>query len=286
MILTSQKTINSKISCKGVGVHSGTEATLTFNPAPINSGIIFRRTDVPKEQSIIKARYDNVVGTNLGTSLTNEFGIKVSTVEHLMASIWGCGIDNLYIDINGGEIPIMDGSSEPFIFLFECAGIKDQEEPRKIIEILKNVRVEEEDKFAEVSPAKEFSIDLEIAFEDKIIGHQIFAYNPTSSSFKNNISRARTFGFKHEIEYLHKIGLAKGGSLDNAILVDNGKIVNKEGLRYIDEFVRHKALDFVGDIYLSGYFIIGAFKASKTGHKVNNMLLRELFKDDSNYRII
>jgi len=286
MTSKSQKTINSKISCKGIGVHSGNHALMTFVPAPVNTGIVFRRTDFDKEQSLIKAKYNNVVGTNLGTSLINKHGAKVSTVEHLMAAIWGCNIDNLYIDIEGEEIPIMDGSSEPFIFLFECAGIKTQSEPRKIIEILKEVRVEEGDKFAQVKPSREFSIELEVEFSHEKVSKQKFVYKPDSTSFKNDISRARTFGFKHEIEALHKMNLAKGGSLDNAILIDEGKIINKEGLRYKDELVRHKALDFIGDVYLSGYFITGAFKAYKTGHKLNNMLMHELFKDKSNYRII
>ena len=282
----SQKTINSKISCKGIGVHSGNHASMTFSPAPVNSGIIFRRTDFDSKKSLIKAKYDNVIGTNLGTSLTNEHGAKVSTVEHLMAAIWGCGIDNLYIDIQGEEIPIMDGSSEPFIFLFECAGIKTQEEARKFIEITREIRVEEDDKFAQVSPSKDFSIELEVAFEHQKISKQKFIYEPESTSFKNDISRARTFGFKHEIDALHKMNLAKGGSLDNAIVIDNGNVINQEGLRYEDELVRHKALDFVGDVYLSGHFIIGAFKAYKTGHKLNNMLMHELFSSKDNYRIV
>ncbi|MBL6665003.1 MAG: UDP-3-O-acyl-N-acetylglucosamine deacetylase [Rickettsiales bacterium] len=286
MILKSQKTINSKISCKGIGVHSGKNASITFYPAPTDTGIIFRRTDFDKDKSHIRAKYDNVIGTNLGTSLINKHGAKVSTVEHLMAAIWGCGIDNLYIDISGEEIPIMDGSSEPFIFLFECAGIKTQNQPRKVIEILQTIRVEEDDKFAQVRPSKDFSIELEVEFSKQKIAKQKFIYNPESTSFKNDISRARTFGFKHEIEALHKMNLAKGGSLDNAIVIDNGKVINKEGLRYENELVRHKALDFVGDVYLSGYFIIGAFKAYKTGHKLNNMLMHELFSNKDNYRII
>lgn len=286
MISKSQKTINSKISCKGIGVHSGTHAIMTFEPAPINTGIVFIRTDYDEDKGHIKAKYDNVIGTNLGTSLTNEFGAKVSTVEHLMAAIWGCGIDNLFIKIQGDEIPIMDGSSEPFIFLFECAGIKNQNEPRKFIEILKTIKVSEDDKFAQVSPAKEFSIELEVEFAHQKISKQKFVYKPESTSFKNDISRARTFGFKHEIDQLHKMGLAKGGSLDNAILIDNGQIINSEGLRYDDELVRHKSLDFVGDVYLSGYYIVGAFKAYKTGHKLNNMLMHELFSNQENYRII
>jgi UDP-3-O-[3-hydroxymyristoyl] N-acetylglucosamine deacetylase len=216
MISISQKTVNSRISCSGIGLHSGEHASITLIPAPCNSGIIFRRTDIGGENGVVKANYKNVIGTNLGTTLTNEFGAKVSTIEHLMAAIWGCGIDNLYIDIDGPEVPIMDGSSEPFVFLIECAGIETQEEQRRVIEIMKKVRVEEKDKFIEVEPSREFSIDLHIDFNHKEIQQQKFDYHSTFTSFKNDICRARTFGFKHEIDQMHKMGLAKGGSLDNA----------------------------------------------------------------------
>lgn len=285
MISISQKTVNSKISCSGIGLHNGLRSSITLLPAPCNSGIIFRRTDL-SENNVIKANYKNVVGTNLGTTLTNEFGAKVSTIEHLMAAIWGCGIDNLFIDIGSPEVPIMDGSSEPFVFLIECAGINIQEEPRRVLEIMKTVRVEDGDKFIEVEPSRDFVIDLHIDFNHKAIHSQKFDYHSTFTSFKNDICRARTFGFKHEIDQLHKMGLAKGGSLDNAILVDETGIVNQGGLRYNDEFVRHKTLDFIGDIFLAGYFILGHFKASKAGHGINNKLLHKLFEDESSWRVI
>ncbi len=284
MFNISQKTINSKINCSGVGLHSGIKVSISLLPAPCNSGIVFHRTDV--ENGIVKADYRNVVDTKLGTTITNEFGVKISTIEHLMAAIWGCGIDNLIIEINNAEVPIMDGSSEPFIFLIECAGINIQEEPRRIVEIMKKVRVEEGDKFVEIEPSKDFSIDLHIDFNNKHIQEHKFDYHSNFNSFKNDVCRARTFGFKHEIEHLHKLGLAKGGSLDNAILVDENGIVNKEGLRYSDEFVRHKALDFIGDMYLAGHYIIGHFNASKSGHGINNKMLHELFKDKSAWRLV
>jgi UDP-3-O-[3-hydroxymyristoyl] N-acetylglucosamine deacetylase len=286
MIPISQKTINSKISCNSVGLHSGENITMTLLPAPCDNGIIFRRTDVEKNRNSIKADYRNVVTTNLGTTIANEFGTKVATIEHLMAAIWGCGIDNLFVELDGAEIPIMDGSSEPFVFLIECAGINMQEQPRRIIEVLKKIRVEENDKFIEVEPAKEFALDLHIDFNHKQIREQTFDYCATFTSFKNDISRARTFGFKHEIDQLHKMGLAKGGTLDNAILVDENGIVNKGGLRYENEFVRHKTLDFLGDIYLAGHYIVGHFKASKAGHGINNKMLHALFEDKSAFRII
>lgn len=286
MIVTSQKTINSKISCSGVGLHSGVDVLISLLPAHCDTGIIFKRTDVDADKSIIKAFYKNVVATNLGTTIANEFGVKVSTIEHLMAAIWGCGIDNLVIEINGPEVPIMDGSSEPFVFLIECAGTNIQDKPRQVIEIMKKVSIEENGKSIEVSPSKEFAIDLHIDFDHKQIQQQKFDYVSTFASFKNDLCRARTFGFKHEIEKMHSMGLAKGGSLDNAILIDDNGVVNEEGLRYGDEFVRHKTLDFIGDIYLAGHYIIGHFKASKSGHAINNKILHELFKDESAWRLI
>jgi UDP-3-O-[3-hydroxymyristoyl] N-acetylglucosamine deacetylase len=286
MINISQKTINNKISCNSVGLHSGEKVNMTLLPAPCNSGIIFRRIDVEEGKNEVKASYQNVVSTNLGTTIANEHGTKVLTVEHLMAAIWGSGIDNLIVELDGQEIPIMDGSSKPFIFLIECAGIQSQEAQRKIIEIMKNIRVEDGDKFVEVEPAKEFALDLEIEFQNKKIGKQNFSYRNDLSSFKNDISGARTFCLKEEIEHMNKLGLAKGGSLNNAIVVDGIDIVNKNGLRYENEFVRHKTLDFIGDIYLANHYIIGHFKASKAGHGINNAILRKIFSDQENWRLV
>lgn len=286
MLSINQKTINDKITCSGIGLHSGCQALITLIPAPCNSGIIFKRTDLKEGENIIKANYKNVVSTNLGTSLINEFGAKISTIEHFMAAIWGCGIDNLLVEIDGPEIPIMDGSSEPFVFLIECCGIKIQEEQRQILEILKSVKVEDGDKFIEVLPAKNFSIDLHIDFNHPQIPSQNLKYDSGLNSFKNDISRARTFGFKNDIENLHKVGLAKGGSLDNAVLIDDNGIVNSEGLRYENEFIRHKMLDFIGDIFLSGFFIVGHFSASKSGHGINNKLLHKLFEKEECWRLV
>lgn len=259
---------------------------MTLLPAPCNSGIIFRRIDVEKSKSEIKATYQNVVSTNLGTTIANEFGTRVATIEHLMAAIWGSGIDNLIVELNSEEIPIMDGSSAPFVFLIECAGINIQEEQRRIIEITKKIRVEEGDKFIEITPAKEFSLDLHIDFNHKQIAKQKFDYHQTTTSFKNDISRARTFCFRHEIEHMQKIGLARGGSLKNAIVVGDEGVVNEGGLRYSDEFARHKTLDFLGDMYLAGHFIIGHFKASKAGHGINNKILRELFAKEDSWKMV
>jgi UDP-3-O-[3-hydroxymyristoyl] N-acetylglucosamine deacetylase len=286
MFISSQKTINSKVSCNGIGLHSGTNTTITLFPAPCDTGIVFRRTDISDTNGAIKANYKNVVDTNLGTTIANEFGTKVSTIEHLMAAIWGCGIDNLFVDISAPEVPIMDGSSEPFVFLIECAGVNIQDKPRHLIEVMKTIKIEDKDKMIEVSPSKDFSVNLHIDFDHKHVQQQTFDYKSTFASFKNDLCRARTFGFKHEIEQLHKMGLAKGGSLNNAILIGDDGVVNEEGLRYRDELVRHKTLDFIGDIYLAGYYILGQFVGSKTGHNINNKMLHKLLQDESAWRLI
>ena len=286
MLNISQKTINSKISCSSVGLHSGRNVVMTLLPAPCNSGIIFRRVDVEKGKNEIKAIYKNVITTNLGTTIANEFGTKVATIEHLMAAIWGSGIDNLIVELDSEEIPIMDGSSAPFIFLIECAGINLQQEQRRIIEITKKIRVEDKDKFIEITPSSEFSLDLHVDFDHKHVPKQKFDYHSTMTSFKNDISRARTFCFQHEIDHMHKLGLAKGGSLKNAIVVGEDGIVNEGGLRYQDEFVRHKTLDFLGDMYLAGHYIIGHFAASKSGHGINNKFLHELFANPDSWRLV
>lgn len=286
MINPLQKTINSKVSCVGVGIHSGQQASITIYPADCDSGITFCRTDVDIRQSIIKADYKNVATTNLGTTIANEFGVKVSTIEHLMAAIWGCDIDNLYIEINGSEIPIMDGSSWPFVFLIECAGIIEQEKPRNFLEITDNFEIYDDDKFIKISPSRELVIDLEIDFNHQKIKHQSFSFNPNCNSFKNDICRARTFGFKSDVERMHKMGLGKGGSLNNAIIIDDEGIINDEGLRYNNELARHKTLDFIGDIFLCGYHIIGKFHTHKSGHSLNNKMLHQLFLDKTKWRII
>ncbi len=286
MHIISQRTINSKVSCSGIGIHSGVKVLMTLNPAPINSGIIFKRTDVEDAKSLVKANYKNVVETTLGTTIANEFGVKISTIEHFMAAIWGSGIDNMLIEIDNQEVPILDGSSEPFVFLLECAGINIQDAARQIIEIIKPVRIEDGDKFVEVAPAKEFSLDFHIDFPHKSIQKQSFNFHSSLASFKNDICCARTFGFKNEIEYLHSQGLARGGSLENAIVIDDDGVMNKEGLRYNNELARHKALDFIGDIYLAGYYISGQFNANKSGHSLNNKMLHKLLADQSSWRFV
>lgn len=281
-----QKTIHHKVSCNGIGLHSGKEVKMTLLPAQDNQGIIFTRTDVRDKNNIIHANYQNVTQTTLGTVISNKDGVYVSTIEHLMAALWCLKIDNLIIEVDNVELPILDGSSEPFIFLLECAGSNITKEPRKIIEILKEVTIEDGDKFLKVKPALDFAIDLEIDFKHPQIKKTKFRFDDTKCSFKSDISRARTFCFKNEIDQMHKMGLAKGGSLDNAIVIDDHGILNEGPLRYADEFVKHKILDFIGDIYLAGYKIHGEFTAFKSGHSVNNKFLRKLFSDEEAWRLV
>lgn len=285
-MIENQKTLNSEVSCVGVGLHGGQDVKLTINPAPENYGIVFRRTDVEGFSNIVHANYKNVTKTQLGTTISNDDGTMVSTVEHLMAALWGCGVDNALIDINSAEIPIMDGSSKPFVAIIEKAGVKEQEDSRKVIKVKKQVEARDEDKYAIVSPSDDFSIDLEIDFASKAIANQKRRFSASEASFNSILADARTFGFEHEVEYLRSIGLARGGSLDNAVVVSGDKILNEDGLRYDDEFVRHKILDCVGDFFLAGKRIMGNFTAYKSGHGLNNKLLHNLLSDKESYEIV
>lgn len=284
-----QNTLANKISCVGVGLHSGKDVTLSLCPAAADAGIIFRRLDVPREQSLVPARYDAVCDTRLGTTITNMQGTTVATIEHLMAALWGAGVDNAIIEIDGPEVPIMDGSSEPFIFMIECAGIKPQNASRKILRVLKAVEIQEGESAARIQPNVEgeegLVIGIEIEYKNSIIHRQLARYDFRETTFKQAVSRARTFGFEHEVAALRKQGLALGGSLENAIVVGKDGVVNKEGLRYNDEFIRHKALDCVGDIALAGVRIDGTLDFVRPGHGINNKLLRALFADKTAYTI-
>ncbi len=279
-----QRTIKNTVSCFGIGVHSGKPASITLHPAPENTGIQFVRTDIKNDYNRIEAKYNLVSNTQLGTTLKNEAGIEIATIEHLMASLWGCKIDNIIIEIDGRETPIMDGSSEPFMFVLECAGVQKQSQSRKFIEVLKEVSVEEKGSFAKITPSSEFSVNMEIEFANPAIAKQTMTFKESDKSFKNDISRARTFGFEHEGEALKKMGLAQGASLENAVVISGNQILNKEGLRYTNEFVRHKMLDFIGDSYLAGGPILGHVETYKPGHYINNKLLHQLLNDDSAWR--
>lgn len=282
---TNQKTIQNKISCFGKGVHSGDAVHLSLLPAGADTGIVFVRTDL-KENNVIKANYVNVCDTKLCTAMANEHGVGISTVEHLMAALWGLGIDNVIVEVNSQEIPIMDGSSEPFVFLIECAGIKELDAKRKYVEITQEVTVKDGDAFITISPASNFEVDIKINFPNsKAIGEQSHTISSDNVCFKSEVSRARTFGFAHEVAMLQKIGLAKGGSLENAIVVDGDKILNEDGLRFNNEFARHKLLDCIGDMFLAGYYIKGRVSGYCSGHKLNNMLLRSLFNQSDAWQL-
>lgn len=281
-----QQTLKSTIDCVGTGLHSGRKVHLTLRPAPVDTGIVFIRTDVPAEQAVIPARWDLVSDTRLCTLLRNAHGVTIGTVEHLMAALRGCGIDNLYVDVSAGEIPIMDGSSAPFIFLIECAGIQTQDAPRKVIRVLREVTAIDGDKKVTLSPAPVSSFRAEIVYDNTaLIRRQEGTLRLTDGSFKAEVSQARTFGFVHEVEQMRKAGLGLGGSLDNAVVIDGDRVLNEGGLRYNDEFIRHKILDAVGDLYLAGHPILGHYQGLRGGHAMNNAVLRVLFADPENYRI-
>ncbi len=282
-----QKTIKHEISCVGTGLHTGDKISMTLKPAAPNTGIVFHRTDIAGQDAYIPALHDYVVDTRMCTCIGSKDGVRVATIEHLMAAIHAMGINNMLIDISGPETPVMDGSSASFVFLIECAGIKVQKAPRKAIKILKPVVYKDGDKEVALYPAADgLKMHFAIDFEASIIGHQETEIELTASNFKNMICRARTFGFLKDIEMLRSIGLARGGSLDNAILVNDNTIMNKDGLRYKDEFARHKLLDAVGDLYMSGYTFIAEFSGRRSGHTDTNKLLSVLFADKSSYEIV
>jgi UDP-3-O-[3-hydroxymyristoyl] N-acetylglucosamine deacetylase len=258
---------------------------MTLYPAEADHGIVFKRRDVEGFKSLVPARYDAVCDTKLGTTIANAYGTKIMTVEHLMAALWGCGVDNCLIELEGPEIPIMDGSSEPFVFLIECSGVHQLDAPRRVINVSRVVAVEDQGATAVIVPADHFSLDITINFDHDQIGTQQALYDFTETSFKRALCRARTFGFARDVEQLRSIGLAQGGSLANAVVLGDDTILNAEGLRYKDEFVRHKALDCCGDYYLAGAMIRGAVTTFRPGHGINNVLMRELLSNPDNYTI-
>ena len=283
--MKKQVTIKHEISATGIGIHSGSEVKMVLKPAAVDTGIVFRRMDI-SDKPEVSASYDLVSDTKLGTTITNEAGVSVSTIEHLMAALWGAGIDNIIVDLDGPEVPIMDGSSEPFTFLLECAGVEAQYASRRYLKVLKAVEVREGDAYAILQPGSGFVVDLGIDFSGSVIGKQHAVVDFNSVSFKSAISRARTFGFENEVNFLRSQGLALGGSLKNAIVVGSNGILNEDGLRFEDEFVKHKVLDVVGDMYLAGFRIEGTFVGYKSGHCLNNRLLHALLADESAWKII
>ena len=276
-----QRTLRNVIRATGVGIHNGQKVYMTLRPAAVDTGIVFRRTDLA-EPVDIEARAENVGDTSLSTALVRD-GVRVSTVEHLLSAMAGLGIDNAFVDVSASEVPIMDGSAGPFVFLIQSAGIEEQEAPKRFIRIRKKVRVEDGDKWAQFQPFDGFKVGFSINFSHPIFTQRISKaeIDFSTTSFVKEVSRARTFGFMRDIEMLRERNLVLGGSMDNAIVLDDYRVLNEDGLRYEDEFVKHKILDAIGDLYLLGRSLIGAFYGHKSGHELNNRLLRTLIADRS-----
>ena len=271
----AQRTLRKSVHCTGVGLHSGATVTMTLRPAEPNAGIRFVRTDLGGV--VIPARWDHVVDTRLCTVLGNRDGAAVGTVEHLMAALAGLNVDNVVVEVDGPELPVMDGSSGPFVFLIECAGLIEQASARRAIRVLEPVSAAADGWAVSLMPGNGFSVDVEIDYGRSVVGNQTLALDLVTGTFKKELARARTFGFLDEVQELRAAGLARGGSLDNAVVISGDRILNEEGLRYQDEFVRHKALDAIGDLYLAGGPIMGHFHGIRSGHAGNNRLLRTLF---------
>lgn len=286
--MIKQRTLKQSITATGVGLHSGKKVTLTMRPAPVNSGIVYCRTDL-EPAVYFPADAESIRDTMLCTCLVNDEGVRISTVEHLNAALACLGIDNVVIEVDAAEIPIMDGSASPFIYLILLdAGIEEQNAAKKFIRIKKTVRVEDGDKWVELKPYNGFRLDFTIDFNHPAISNSVknFHLDFSTQAFIQQVSRARTFGFMKDIEYLQSQGLALGGSLDNAIVLDDYRILNEDGLRYQDELVRHKLLDAMGDLYMAGHNLIGDYVAYKSGHGLNNKLLRAVLADASAWEYV
>jgi len=283
--MLKQRTLAAPVKTVGIGLHTGRKVTLQLLPAPVDTGIVFRRVDL-KDSVGIPAHAHGVTDTRLATVLQNG-DTRVSTVEHLLSACAGLGIDNLVIELDCEEIPIMDGSAASFLFLIESAGLEEQNAPRKFIVIKKPIEVKESGKLARLEPFNGYKLDFTIDFKHPAVDKtgQRYVIDFADSVYAKEIGRARTFGFAHEVEALREMGLARGGSLDNAIVLDEHRILNNEELRYDDEFVRHKILDAMGDLYLAGHPLVGAYIAEKSGHAMNNALLRAMLADPSTYEV-
>jgi UDP-3-O-[3-hydroxymyristoyl] N-acetylglucosamine deacetylase len=284
--MLGQRTLKNSIRAQGVGMHSGQKVLMTLRPAAPDTGIVFRRTDLDPPAEV-RAYALNVGDTQLGTTLINGEA-RVSTVEHLLSAFAGLGIDNAYVELSAAEVPIMDGSAGPFVFLMQSAGFEDQRTPKKFVRIKQRVRVEDGDKWAEFRPFDGFKVNFEIEFNHPLFkrrGNKA-SMDFSTTSFLKEVSRARTFGFMRDLEMLRARNLALGGSFDNAIVLDDFRVLNEDGLRYEDEFVKHKILDAIGDLYLLGHSLIGEFSGFKSGHKLNNQLLRKLISEPSTWESV
>ena len=271
-----QRTLKNSIRATGVGLHSGKKVLMVLRPAPPDTGVVFRRTDLD-EPVEVPAHAENVGDTMLGTTLIRD-GVRVATIEHLLSAFAGLGLDNAYIELSAEEVPIMDGSAGPFVFLLQSAGIEEQPAPKRFARILQTIQVEDGDKWARFEPYNGFKVNFEIEFNHPVFNKrdQTATMDFSTTAFLKEISRARTFGFMRDLEYLHSHNLALGGTMDNAIVLDDKGVMNEDGLRYEDEFVKHKILDAIGDLYLLGRSILGEFSGHKSGHALNNRLLRKL----------
>jgi UDP-3-O-[3-hydroxymyristoyl] N-acetylglucosamine deacetylase len=274
-----QRTLKSMIRATGVGLHTGEKVSLTLRPAAPGTGIVFRRIDLPTPVEIKASPY--AVGDTRLSSCLEKDGVRVATVEHLMSALAGLGIDNAYVDLTAPEVPILDGSAGPFVFLLQSAGLEEQKAPKRFIRVLKTVEVCDGEKWVRLEPHNGFKLNLSIDFDHPALerSRQSVCVDFSSTSYINEVSRARTFGFMQDVEAMREQGLALGGSLDNAIVVDDYRVLNSDGLRYEDEFVKHKVLDAIGDLYLLGHPLVGAFSGYKSGHALNNLLLRRLLEE-------
>lgn len=281
-----QRTLKTAVRATGVGLHTGHKVYLTLRPAAADSGIVFRRVDLPQPVDL-KAHATLVGDTRLSSCLERD-NVRVSTVEHLMSAFAGLGVDNAYVDLTADEVPIMDGSAGPFIFLIQSAGIEEQNAPKRFIRLLRTVEVSEGDKWARFEPYNGFRMDFSIAFNHPILqkSSQRLAIDFATTSYVKEIARARTFGFMQDVENMRAQGLGLGGSLDNAVVMDEFRVLNDDGLRYEDEFVKHKVLDAVGDLYLLGHPVLGMFIAHKSGHALNNKLSRKLLAEADSYELV
>jgi len=283
--MAKQRTLKSIVNATGIAVHSGQKVYLTLRPAPVNTGIVFCRVDCDPAVTI-PARVEHVVDTRFSTCIGRE-GVHISTVEHLMSALSGLGIDNLYVDVSAQEVPVMDGSAAPFVFLIKSAGIEEQNAVKKFIRIKKHIAVVQGDKTAELKPFEGFRVNLGLDYEHPILDdNKRVSFDFSSGSYIREVSRARTFGFLSDYEFLRERKLALGASLDNTVVLDEFKVVNEDGLRYSDECVRHKVLDAIGDLYLLGHSVIGEFVGYKSGHELNNKLLRRLLQEEDAFEII
>lgn len=280
-----QRTLKTTIRATGVGLHTGDKVFLTLRPAPIDNGIVFRRVDLDPVVEI-QAKPENVGDTTMSTCLVQD-GVRISTVEHLLAAMAGLGIDNAFIDVSAPEVPIMDGSASPFVFLLQSAGVAEQNAHKKFIRIKKPITVKDGDKTATFEPFDGFKVAFTIDFDHPVFkkSQQTSVIDFSSTSFVKEVSRARTFGFMKDIEFLRENNLALGGSQENAIVMDDYRVLNEDGLRYDDEFVKHKILDAIGDLFLLGYSLVGSFSGYKSGHALNNLLIRELMANESAWEL-